>query len=248
MAKEKEEKRKKVCEKCGGTGFVFTEKGLEPEPCECRNESLLKQRLAAAGIPPKYKNKTIDSFTGGGKRKELREDAKAYVKGFQAREGKEHKRGLLYIGITGCGKTHLATGILKAVIDKGYTGYFCNVVDFFARMRDTYSGDTSYDEMDMIDKVSKVDLLVLDDLGAEKPSEWMSDRLYTLINRRYESNLPLIVTTNKKVNLETPELENHVGRRIVSRLCEMCQIVDIFPKEDYRMKGLDLQEKSDRKK
>jgi len=244
MSKEKEEKRKKTCEKCGGTGFVFTEKGTEP--CECRNESLFQQRLAAAGIPPRYKNKTIESFSGNdNKRKNLRSDARAYVNGFKTRETQEHKRGLLYIGVTGCGKTHLATGILKAVIEKGYSGHFCNVVDFLARLRDTYAGDTSYDEMDMIDKVSKVDLLVLDDLGAEKSSEWIRDRLYTLVNRRYESNLPLIVTTNK---MDIRELEEHVGNRIVSRLCEMCQIMDSFPDEDYRMKGLDPQYKTARKR
>jgi len=244
MAKEKEEKRKKPCEKCGGTGFVFTEKGTEP--CECRNESLFQQRLSAAGIPPRYKNKTIESFAGNdNKRKTLREEARKYVNGFKTRETQEHKRGLLYIGITGCGKTHLATGILKAVIEKGYSGHFCNVVDFLARLRDTYGGDTTYDEMDMIDKVSKVDLLVLDDLGAEKSSEWIRDRLYTLINRRYESNLPLIVTTNK---MDIKELEEHVGNRIVSRLCEMCHIMDKFPDEDYRMKNLDPQYKTARKR
>ena len=237
MAKRKEEKRKNVCEKCGGTGFILTEKGAVP--CECRADQLRRQRLAAASIPYRYKNKSIDSFKGNDKkRKALRNEAKAYVKSFKPRRKNEAKQGLLFIGCTGCGKTHLAVGILRAVIDKGNTGYFCNVVDFFMRLRDTYYGDTTYDEMDMIDKVNSVDLLVLDDLGAEKPSEWMRDRLYTLVNRRYESNLPLLVTSNME---DLVELTDHVGERIVSRLCEMCAVVDNFPDQDYRMKGLDLQ-------
>jgi len=244
MAKEKRKSERKLCEKCGGTGFVFTEKG--PVPCECHAEFLLRHRMAASGIPPRYKNKTIDSFKGNDKkRKTLRNEAKAYAKSFKPRIDTENKKGLLYIGITGCGKTHLAIGILKAVIEKGYTGYYCNVVDFFAKLRDTYSGDTSYDEMDMMDKVSRVDLLVLDDLGAEHPTDWMRDRLYTLVNRRYESYLPIIVTTNKN---DLTDLGVHVGKRIVSRLCEMCQDIDSFPDEDFRMKDIESRDKSTRRK
>lgn len=237
MAERKEEKTKSVCEKCGGAGFILTEKGAVP--CECRADQLLRMRLASASIPPRYKNKSIDTFKGNDKkRKALRNEARAYVKSFKPRRKSEIKQGLLFIGCTGCGKTHLSVGILNAVIQKGNTGYFCNVVDFFMRLRDTYYGDTNYDEKDMIDKVNSVDLLVLDDLGAEKPSEWIRDRLYTLVNRRYESNLPILVTTNKR---DVEELSDHVGERVVSRLCEMCAVLDNFPNEDYRMKGLDLQ-------
>ncbi|OQB22100.1 MAG: DNA replication protein DnaC [candidate division BRC1 bacterium ADurb.Bin183] len=139
------------------------------------------------------------------------------------------------MGTTGCGKTHLAIGILKAVIEKGYTGYYCNVVDFFTRLRDTFAGDTEYDEMDLLDKVARVNLLVLDDLGAEQPSVWKLDRLYALVNKRYEQNSPIIVTTNK---LDVNDLEDFIGPRIVSRLCEMCQIMDKFPNADYRKKDL----------
>jgi len=223
-----------VCEKCGGSGFIFTNEGTVP--CECRENMLLQQRIRAAGIPPRYKNKTIDTFKGNDKkRRTLRSEAKAYVKTFNPTLEEHPKKGLMFFGCTGCGKTHLAVGILKGAIEKGYTGYYCNVVDFLARLRDTYSGDTAYDEMDMIDKVSSVDLLVLDDLGAEKPSDWMRDRLYTLVNRRYESNLPILVTSNKT---DTEDLQEHVGRRIVSRLCEMCQLVEDFPDEDFRMRNL----------
>ncbi|MBN1900545.1 ATP-binding protein [Candidatus Sumerlaeota bacterium] len=244
MVKEKDEKPKKACEKCGGAGFIFTEKGIEP--CECHANYLLRCRIAAAGIPSRYKNKTIESFKGSDrKRRELRNFAKDYVKTFKPRMEQEEKKGLLYIGVPGCGKTHLAVGILKSIIEKGYAGYFCNVVDFFARLRDSYGGDTSYDEMDMIDKVSKADLLVLDDLGAENPTEWASDRLYTLINRRYESNLPVIVTTNK---MDMEQLQQHIGKRIVSRLCEMCHYVDSFPNEDWRMKDFEKEYHAKQKK
>lgn len=237
MRKKKKKDKNSVCEKCGGTLFVFTENG--PVPCECREEHLKRQRLKSARIPPRYVNKSISTFKGKDKkRRELRNDANLYVKQFSPESEGPYKKGFLYMGPTGCGKSHLATGILKAIIEKGYTGYYCNVVDFFAKLRDTYGGDTAYDEMDMIDRVNSVDFLVLDDLGAEKPSAWMRDRLYAVVNRRYESNLPILVTTNKT---DVVELEEHVGKRIVSRLCEMCVIVDNFPDDDYRMMDLDEQ-------
>ena len=108
-------------------------------------------------------------------------------------------------------------------------------MDFFTRLRDTFAGDTEYDEMDLLDKVARVNLLVLDDLGAEQPSVWKLDRLYALVNKRYEQNSPIIVTTNK---LDVNDLEDFIGPRIVSRLCEMCQIMDKFPNADYRKKDL----------
>jgi len=233
MTKGKESEGKKVCEKCGGALYIPTEDGAVP--CDCLPAALMKQRLRAANIPPRFQQKTIESFKGNDKkRKQLRTDAKVYVQGFPPQES---KKGLLFMGTTGCGKTHLAIGILKATIEKGYTGYYCNVIDFFTRLRDTFRGDTEYDEMDMLDKISKVDMLVLDDLGAEKSTDWVRDRIYAIVNARYEQNLPVLVTTNK---MDLAELEDHVGKRIVSRLCEMCLIRDQFPDEDYRMKGLDL--------
>lgn len=233
MAIGKKDVGKKVCEKCGGMQFILTNEG--PVPCECRQEELLKKRLKAAKIPRRYENKTIETFAGNDKkRRQLRNDANAYVKGFPPTEG---KKGLLFLGTTGCGKTHLAIGILKAIINKGYTGYYCNIIDFFRMLKETYISDSGYDELALLERIGSADFLVLDDLGAEKPTEWKIDRLYTIVNRRYEQNLPILVTTNKR---DTEELKGHVGERIISRLYEMCQIIDYFPDEDYRMRGLDL--------
>lgn len=199
---------------------------------------MIQQNLAAARIPRKFHNKSMDTFKARDKkRKTLRSDIQNYIKGFKPDNVGEARRGLLFMGGVGTGKTHLAISILRAVIEKGYTGYYCNVADFLARLRDSYGGDTSYDEMDMIDLVSRVDFLVLDDLGAEKPTDWMRDRLYNIINRRYETNRPVLVTTNL---IDIDELEEHVGKRIVSRLCEMCQICDHFPADDWRKREMGL--------
>jgi DNA replication protein DnaC len=243
MLKQKKATKDKVCEKCGGRLFILTKEGTVE--CECREDYLTKLRLNASGIPRRFKNKTVNSFKGRDKKtKDLRSFANSYIKCFNPRI--EGSTGLLFMGGTGCGKTHLAIGIMRAIIEKGFTGHYCNMVDFFALLRDSYGGDVDYDEMDMIDRATSVDILVMDDIGAEKPSLWMLDRLYNVVNRRYESNLPILVTTNK---LDIKDLEDHVGKRVVSRLCEMCQILDSeFPDIDYRMKGLDFQVNSVRKK
>ena len=88
-------------------------------------------------------------------------------------------------------------------------------------------------EADLFDEAREVDLLVLDDLGAEKTSEYVTDRLYVLINGRYEYDKATLVTTNRSLK----ELQQQVGPRIVSRLCEMCVPIE-FPPEDYRMRHL----------
>ena len=135
---------------------------------------------------------------------------------FDIRKG----RTLALVGESGCGKSVTALSILRLIPHP--------------------PGRITAGEI----MFGKVDLLVLDDLGAEKPSDWMRDRLYTLVNRRYESNLPIIVTTNKDIT----SLEEHVGKRIVSRLCEMCQIVEKeFPGDDYQMKDLEQPIKGGRK-
>jgi len=140
--------------------------------------------------------------------------------------------GLLIRGGTGAGKTHIAVGILRQVIDKGYTGLYCNVPDLLARLRATYESHSEESEADVIEACCACDLLILDDLGSESTTEWVLDRLYLLINRRYESLRPIIVTTN----CNEEELREKVGKRIVSRLNEMCQPFPSFPLEDYRMK------------
>jgi len=107
-------------------------------------------------------------------------------------------------------------------------------VDLLSDIRSTYGDATESNESDLLDEVNAPDLLVLDDLGAEKTSEWVNDRLYLIVNRRYESGKPVVVTTN----LSLDELIRKVGERTVSRLCEICETFAPFPDEDYRRKHM----------
>lgn len=222
---------KKVCPKCHGTGFIITERGAEP--CECREEQLYQERLRQARIPQKFLAKSLDSFVARDKlRNRMVSDARDFINTFNPKAPEETK-GLILKGPTGSGKTHIATAILTGVVKKGYSGVYYNVTELLKDLRETYSRDSEEVEANIIGRAGEVDLLVLDDLGSEATSGWVRDRLYLIINRRYENLKPLIVTTN----LEPDELTKQVGDRITSRIEEMCHTYD-FPAEDYRRKKM----------
>ena len=218
------------CPKCQGYGFILSD--LEATPCGCRKHQLVAQRLTQARIPRKFLNKTLDSFRARDKiRKEVLKAARDYVKGFHLRE---EMKGLLIIGVVGSGKSHIAIAILKEIIKKGYVGLYFNVPELLQKIRETYSSQSDEGEAGILDMVSETDLLVLDDLGADAASGWVRDRLYLLINRRYETNKPTIITTS----FDLEELKTQLGQRIVSRLCEMCSEFEDLPPKDYRMELL----------
>ena len=219
------------CPKCSDTGLIFNAAGMLA-PCDCGKweEMQCAARYHAAQIPPRFRNKRLDSYEarrGETGQQEVKSSAKSYAQGFNTRE---HK-GLLLRGSTGVGKTHIAVGILMEVLDHGMSGLYCNVTDLLSRLRDTYQQGSSDKEGEILEDLDRVDLLVLDDLGAEKSTEWVLDRLYLVVNRRYENARPLIVTTN----CDDAALRERVGARIVSRLYEMCMLIDQFPEQDHRM-------------
>jgi DNA replication protein DnaC len=225
-----------ACPDCGGSGYILTEEGARP--CHCLRRRRSERYLEHANIPPRFAGKSIESFKADRNRalSAIREIAKAYVSGFTPRTldaAETSFNGLLFIGGVGSGKTHMAVAILRAVIERGFTGRYCNVVDLLDDLRASYQPNAPQSGQEIIDAIVDVDLLVLDDLGAEAPTGWVHDRLYQIVNRRYEESHPTIITTN----LSLDELGEQVGQRITSRLCEMCQRVD-FPDQDWRRKRL----------
>lgn len=217
------------CPECQGYGFVLSDLGVAT-PCECRKHQLVAERLSEARIPQKFLNKTLENFKGRQRIiNEARESAQTYVQGFHLRE---EMKGLLIMGTAGSGKSHIAIAILKEIIKKGYTGLYFSVPELLKQMRETYGSESDQSETSILDMVSKADLLVLDDL--DLTSAWDRDRLYLLINRRYELNKPTIVTTS----VELEQLKTQLSPRIVSRLYEMCQHLFDLPSEDYRAKAM----------
>ena len=136
----------------------------------------------------------------------------------------------MLVGPYGCGKTHLAASIVHRCAEFGIAGVFVVVPELLARIRTSYrTGDGKAEAV--IDMAKSAKLLILDDLGAEKASEWVKEQLYMLVNYRYEHMLPTVVTTN----CSGAELEQELGRRTLSRLVEMTKPVNIRA-SDYRMK------------
>lgn len=213
-----------VCRECSGTGFIMTPEGVVP--CECKLNEDTELRLKQARIPSMYSKKSLKTFkTKLRGRKKVLEMAKNFVAHYDL-----GGRGLLIVGGVGVGKTHIAVSMLKEIVENGFSGLYYNVVDLLRHIRSTYDSDVDVTENDILEITISVDVLVLDDLGAEKTSGWVLDRLYSIINKRYEEGRTLIVTTNCE---SYEELENKTTNRIASRLWEICPTWK-FPEGDYR--------------
>ncbi len=221
------------CPKCDGLGVIVADDGSTVK-CSCGAWDManVARALSRARLPERYRRKTLEGFKaarGDKARGRLRDAARSYAIAFEREE-----KGLILRGVTGCGKTHLAVGILHDVLKRGFTGQYCNVTDLLTRLRESYSDESAEREGLILEEAGSVDLLVFDDLGAEMPTDWVRDRIYLILNRRYESARPVIVTTN----CDDAELREKIGARIVSRLYEMCDRFEPFPKEDYRFAHL----------
>jgi DNA replication protein DnaC len=225
-----------TCERCDGTGWRPIERDgvRRVERCECWREGLSGRLMDEARIPPRYSRCTLDSFLlypNENLAKAVRY-ARKFATAFPAVE-----KGLCLIGPPGIGKTHIAVSVLRDVIlEKGARGLFYDTRDLLRVIRSTYNPVVRTAEMDILRPVMDAELLVLDDLGAEKPSEWVEETMNLIVNTRYNERRPTIFTTNYENLPDETELDSlkvRVGFRMHSRLVEMCEFLD-FDGADYR--------------
>jgi len=218
-----------ACPECSGHGYVVDEHNVA-RPCNCGlNENLaFRTRLAAAGIPNRFNGKGFKDFRAQtNELKQVCRTAESYAEGFD----RSVHDGIMMRGRTGCGKTHLAVAILCEVIRRGHTGRFWNFQELLARLRESYNNANSETEGEILDSIANADLVVLDDLGSENTTDWVRDRLYLIVNRRYESEKPMVITTN----CSESELDQRIGQRTASRFYEMCGLpFPNFPDADWR--------------
>ncbi len=190
--------------------------------CDCWRSALIDGLLREARIQPRYERCDLATFEPDtDSRRNAYRKALKFVEAFPVVE-----KGLLLHGPQGVGKTHLAVGVLKEVIrSKGARGFFYETREFLRLVRDTYNRSVNETEMSVLEPVLNAELLVLDDLGAERTSEWVQETIGLVVNTRYNAKRPTIFTSNL---LDTPDNTDprsficQLGARTRSRLIEMC--------------------------
>ena len=225
------------CTLCTGTGWkpVVADGVRRVVRCECRLAQAADRLLRDARIPPRYAKCDLANFVlyPNERLHAAVQHARRFAADFPAVQ-----KGLCLIGPPGIGKTHIAVSVLRQVIvDKGVKGLFYDVRELLKVIRSTYNPVVRTAEMDIIRPVMDAELLVLDDLGSEKPSEWVEETMNLIVNTRYNERRPTIFTTNYEDRPDESDLDTlkaRVGYRMHSRLHEMCDFLE-YDAGDFRM-------------
>jgi DNA replication protein DnaC len=208
---------------CDGGGWVIGDDEMA-RACECRERRIAQARMRGVRsvLPAKYQGVSFDrpplaEMARSPRSRAVVERVRGYLDelGTNLSDG----RGLWLTGDVGTGKTTLAMLVSKTAIEAGHSVAIYSLPRLLARIRRTYddaAGELSY--LDYFKRLTSVDLLHIDDLGAEKRSDWVLEQLYALVDERYVSNRAMLVTTN----LDVAALEEQIGPRTVSRLVEIC--------------------------
>ena len=247
------------CVICEGRGIRLVEDGegrQHAEPCPCRLERRQKRAWKDAGIPGRYEHCTLDAYESSfsGANPSLKR-AFSLVTRFAAEYplGTDGT-GLLLTGSIGVGKTHLAVGLLRDLIfQRGAKGLFYDYRDLLKQVQNSYNAKAGITEMEILQPVFDAEVLVLDEIGASKPTEWVWDTVAHILNSRYNNRRTTILTTNypnlppygagpqvsaidqARSATRGETLGDRIGERMRSRLQEMCVPVEMSG-EDFRQK------------
>jgi DNA replication protein DnaC len=214
---------------CDGSGWILGPEDVA-RPCECREQRLKRGRVRgiASVIPPRYRGVSFDRppVSDMARRAETKEAVgrvRAFIDNLETNLA--NGQGLWLFGDTGTGKTTLAMLVSKAALERGHSVAVYSLPKLLARIRRTYDEEPGGDSyLTFFERLTSVDLLHIDDFGAEKRSDWVLEQLYALVNERYEDRRSILLTTN----LALDKLEEQIGGRTVSRLSETCQQVPLF--------------------
>ncbi len=222
-----------VCPCCYGTGMeVIPGKGARR--CECRKMGDRAKLFQQARIPCRYERCSLANYhpaPNNGSQLQAFNYAFKLVDEYPAID-----RGLLFMGTVGVGKTHLATAIMRGLIEKGVKCLFYEFGALLKEIQSSYNPVSQTSELKVLAPVYEAEVLVLDELGATKPTDWVRDTMMHVIGTRYNNKKLTIFTTNYADTRRAPTdetLEDRIGVRLRSRLYEMCRAVAIEG-EDFR--------------
>jgi DNA replication protein DnaC len=258
------------CEICGGIGLVRVMSAggrWVSRPCACQEILRQSLRLAAAQIPERYRHCSLDNFETAFTRQygmsafrnrhtpdkpeankaltDALNTARMYVREYF---NDDERKGLLVTGTIGAGKTHLAVGVLSRLVQEyGVKGLFCDYRELIKKIQNSYNPQVQTTELELLKPIFDAELLVLDDVGAQKPNDWLWDTIALILNTRYNDKRRTIITTNypneKAGQGEKNEAEkaarrftlgDRIGDAMLSRLAEMCITVEINTGVDFR--------------
>jgi DNA replication protein DnaC len=216
-----------ICPICGGSGWEPAEEKGKVRRCRCVESKRIERLIEAARIPDRYRECDLESYLPN---HESQKKAKICVQRFIDKYPNIDV-GLLFLGTCGVGKTHLAVSLLKhVIIERGDGGLFYDFRDLLRAIQSSWNSISQASELDVLRPVLDAKVLVLDELGANKPTEWVRDTIAHIINCRYNDRKLTIFTSNY---LDNPSrqgeetLKDRVGVRLRSRLYEMCREVEI---------------------